>query len=329
MLALLLALLPAPQQPAAAPYDPLLLPANPPAPTVALVVDDAMRARQIPLRVYLPAGSGPAPVVLWSHGLGGNRDNSAYLGRHWSARGYLVVFLQHPGSDDSVWRSAPLGERMRAMQEAASAKNLLLRCDDVKVVLDQLTVWNTTDDHVLCGRCDLEHVGMCGHSFGAITTQAVGGQSMPLLRQKFLDRRIDAALPMSPSAPKAGDLPRAFAQVAIPWLLMTGTRDVSPIGDQTAEDRLAVYPALPTTIDRYELVLRDADHGVFGERALAPGQKDKAAHHRTILALSTAFWDTHLRGDAAARAWLHGEGARTALGDGDRWQAAAATGAAK
>jgi len=56
----------------------------------------------------------------------------------------------------------------------------------------------------------------------------------------------------------------------------------------------------------------------------------KAAHHRTILALSTAFWDTHLRGDAAARTWLHGDGGKQALGTGDRWQVgskAAATGA--
>ncbi|NLC82242.1 MAG: dienelactone hydrolase, partial [Lentisphaerae bacterium] len=43
-------------------------------------------------------------------------------------------------------------------------------------------------------------------------------------------------------------------------------------------------------------------------------------HHRAILALSTAFWDTHLRGDDAARAWLTGDGPRSVLEKNDRWQ---------
>ena len=30
-----------------------------------------MSLREIPLRIYLPAGKAPAPVVLFSHGLGG------------------------------------------------------------------------------------------------------------------------------------------------------------------------------------------------------------------------------------------------------------------
>lgn len=321
---------PAPPPTTAAPaYDPLLLPPGDAPPTLALVAHDAARARDVPLRVYLPTSTAPAPVILWSHGLGGSRDNSGYLGRHWSARGYVVVFLQHAGSDESVWRDVAPRERMAAMQRAASGANLALRCGDVQFVLDQLAVWNgeaQPEPHALRGRLDLAHVGMCGHSFGAITTQAVSGQTMPVLGAKWTDARIDAALPMSPSKPRAGDAARAFGQVAIPWLLMTGTDDRSPIGDIDVEDRLAVYPALPATIDRAELVLDGAEHSVFGERAL-PGERRarKPSHHRSILALSTAFWDTHLRGDAAARAWLHGDGPRRVLDAADRWQAATAT----
>ena len=55
-----------------------------------------------------------------------------------------------------------------------------------------------------------------------------------------------------------------------------------------------------------------------------------ADHHRTILALSTAFWDTYLRGDAAARAWLQGDGAKAAVAAKDIWQVrAAAAGSAR
>jgi len=39
-----------------------------------------------------------------------------------------------------------------------------------------------------------------------------------------------------------------------------------------------------------------------------------------ILALSTAFWDAYLRGDAAAKAWLDGEGTHSVLEKEDRWQ---------
>ena len=302
-------------------YDPLRLPdAKLPAPLLLDIRDDA-RNRTIPVRVQLPSTTTPAPVVLFSHGLGGTRDTCQYLAAHWAARGYVAVFLQHPGSDDSVWRTTKAGERMAAMKQAASGQNLLLRCGDVAAVLDTLAVWHGAADHPLAGRLDLEHTGMSGHSFGAVTTQAVAGQSMPLLGTKWTDPRIDAALPMSPSAKERNT--KSFTQVKVPWLLMTGTADTSPINDTTVEDRLRVWPSLPATIDRYELVLHDAEHSAFTERGL-PGERRQRNpnHHRAILAISTAFWDAHLRADPDALAWLHGEGARSVLEAEDRWQQA-------
>jgi hypothetical protein len=106
--------------------------------------------------------------------------------------------------------------------------------------------------------------------------------------------------------------------VAIPWLLMTGTNDGSPIGPQP--DRLGVFPALPAG-GKYELVLDGAEHSAFGDRAL-PGERlpRNPNHHRAILAISTAFWDAHLAGREDARAWLDGDGPRSVLEPGDRWQ---------
>jgi len=258
--------------------------------------------------------------VLFSHGLGGSREGSAFLGRHWAARGYVAVFLQHPGSDGSVWRGKPVGERMAAMEEAANGPNFLLRVKDVPAVLDQLAAWQTEAGHALCGRLDLARVGMSGHSFGAVTTQAVSGQAFIGGRDLFTDGRIKAALVLSPSSPRRGDPTRAFGGVRIPWMLMTGTRDVAPIGHADVASRLAVFPALPTG-DRYELVLHEAEHSVFTDRSL-PGESGRRNpnHHRVILALSTAFWDAHLRQDAAALAWLQGDGPGHLLDAHDRWQ---------
>src|ERR1035438_4187742 len=43
-----------------------------------LTAHDAKRGRDIPLRVYLPTNTAPAPVILFSHGLGGSRMGSAF-----------------------------------------------------------------------------------------------------------------------------------------------------------------------------------------------------------------------------------------------------------
>lgn len=306
---------------ATAQYDPLVVPRDAEIQTTDLTVHDEARNRDLPLRVYLPATKEPAPVVLFSHGLGGTREGSAFLGQHWAARGYVAVFLQHPGSDDSVWKDLPLAKRLAAMQQAASLPNFLLRVQDVPAVLDQLATWNAESGHPLAGRLDPERVGMSGHSFGAQTTQAVAGQSLPLGGQRFTDPRIKAAVVMSPSSPRGGgDMKAAFGSVKVPWLLMTGTKDTAPIGGQTVESRLAVFPALAAG-NKYELVLDNAEHSAFTDRAL-PGdtQRRNPNHHRAILALSTAFWDAFLRGDDAAQAWLDGSGPRDVLEAKDTWQ---------
>ncbi len=306
-------------------YDPLEVPAAEPPLPVDLDVEDTKRDRTIPIRVFLPPDAGTqvvaAPVVLFSHGLGGSRQMGAYLGRHWAARGYAAVFLQHPGSDTSVWQDVPRGQRMQAMREAASAKNLLLRVEDVPAVLDQLTAWSTEKGHAFAARLDLACVGMSGHSFGAQTTQAVGGQRMPLVQDRFVEPRIKAAVIMSPGVPQGRRDPAdAFADVTIPWLLMTGTHDTAAIGGQTVESRLAVFRALPKG-RAYEVVLEKAEHSAFTDRPL-PGDREtrNPNHHRVILALSTAFWDAFLQEDAEARDWLDGDGPKKVLEKGDRWQ---------
>ncbi len=306
---------------AALAYDPLAAPkAGSITPQDFTVTDDA-RHRDIPIRVYLPEGKAAAPVVLFSHGLGGSRENSPYLGQHWAARGYAVVFLQHAGSDDKVWKEKPVAERMDSLKGAASLTNLVDRVHDVPAVLDQLDRWNKAEGHALSGRLDLAHVGMCGHSFGAVTTQAVSGQNSPLTGQRYTDARIKAALAMSPSGPRRNvDPGTAFGSVKIPWMLMTGTLDASPIGGETPESRLKVFPALPPG-GKYELVLDGAEHSAFGDRPL-PGEtrKHNPNHHHAILALSTAFWDAYLRDDADAKKWLDGEDAKSVLEKADRWQ---------
>ena len=300
-------------------YDPLRVPDSFKPERVDLTVKDETRSREVPVRVHFPAAREAAPVLLFSHGLGGSRENAAYLADHWTARGYVVVVMQHPGSDDAVWRDAPLAQRRAALQKAAGAENFQLRVKDVPAVLDQLERWNTADGHPLQGRLDLKRVGMSGHSFGAVTTQAVSGQRFPL-GSNLTEARITAAVAMSPSPPRVGDPARAFGDVKIPWLLLTGTADDSPVGETEPADRLKVFPALPPG-QKYELVLDKARHSAFSDRLL-PGDRGgrNPNHHKAILAVSTAFWDAYLRDDASAKAWLDGEGPRRVLDPADSWK---------
>jgi hypothetical protein len=107
---------------------------------------------------------------------------------------------------------------------------------------------------------------------------------------------------MSPSAPRRGDPKAVFTDVKIPWMVLTGTKDSSPISDADAASRLLVFPALPAS-DKFELVLFNAEHSAFTDRAL-PGDSEprNPNHHRVILAVTTAFWDAYLRSDPAAKA---------------------------
>jgi predicted dienelactone hydrolase len=301
-------------------YDPLRVAPSAASETADFVVKDAGRNREIPVRVYLPPGVEAAPVVLFSHGLGGSLEGCAYLGRHWSARGYVAVFLQHPGSDESLWRGKPRGTRREAMRRAADLQNFLLRVGDVPAVLDQLEIWNKVDGHSLQGRLDPARIGMAGYSFGALTTQAVTGETF-VGKRSYTDPRIRVAIILSPSGPGLGlDPAEAFGTVAIPWMLMTGTEDVVPIGNSDLDSRLSVFPALPPG-GKYELVLYGAGHSAFADESFRRRSSEQDPnYHRAILALSTAFLDAWLRQDPEARAWLDGREPSTVLEERDRWQ---------
>lgn len=297
-------------------YDPLKPVAASPVKILDLVVHDAARSRDLPIRIYLPQITGSAPVILFSHGLGGSDKGCSYLGTHWAERGYVAVAIQHPGSDESVWQGT--ADPMSAMNKAANVKNLLLRLKDIPAVLDQLTAWNQETGNPLHNKLDLDKIGMSGHSFGAVTTEGVSGETLGWAGTRYTDPRIKAALCLSPSSPEHGKPSQAFASVKIPWMLMTGTNDEAPIGHQTLASRLAVFPALPAG-GKYELVLNGADHAAFTDNPFPKSVKNPN-HHKAILALSTAFWDAWLKDDKSARAWLDGDSALSVLTPADTFQ---------
>jgi dienelactone hydrolase len=292
--------------------------------TVEFTASEPKTKREIPLLVYLPENSAPAPLILFSHGLGGSRYGGSYLGNHWSQHGYIVVHMQHVGSDNSLWENKNKLAGYMSLKRGANGSNFEKRVRDVHAVIDQLLLWNTEKSHPLYGRINPQAIGMSGHSFGGATTQAVSGQTFPNIdsNKTVTDKRIKAALILSPSIRGTLTPQEAFGHVNIPWMLMTGTLDDSPIGQMTPEERLKVYTGLPSG-HAYQLVLEKALHSAFGDEKVKL-KRDKAPknpnHHKVILALSTAFWDGYLKGDSLKIAWLKSNAPKKIMEEKDKWE---------
>lgn len=271
---------------------------------------DAKRDRAVPVKIYLPKSGGPAPVVLFSHGLGGTRDTYEYLGSHWASHGYASVHIQHLGSDESVWRGKPPGQVMAELKKAvADPRNALNRPLDVRFVLDELTRLNR-EESPLKGRLDLARAGIAGHSFGAFTTMAAAGQVFSGAAGRSISQsepRLKAAIPISPNAPRPrekADLEKAFGSITIPTLHLTGTKDDSPVDPTTkpADRRIPFDYAVKS--ERYLVIFDGADHMVFGTK---PRSKADEKIQEWVRMGTTAFWDAYLKEDAQAKSWLSTE----------------------
>ncbi len=288
--------------------------------SVAVYYDDwydASRQRPLPVKIYHPRESaGPFPVVIFSHGLGGSRESSAFLGDHWAAHGYVVVYVQHPGSDTEVWsRGLVPGPGLKS---AVNPENSAHRVLDVKFALHELSRLNR-EDELWQGRLDLNRVGVAGHSYGAFTSLALAGQ---IFRGRdgreisLADSRIKAAVALSPPAPPdRAWRERAYQGVHIPVLHLTGTRDKSVVTSTRPEERREPYNHIDGA-DQYLLILQGGDHMVFsGRRWLPWGRKGDKRFHRIIRVSTQAFWDAYLKGDAAAKKWLATGGLDEAMGE--------------
>lgn len=282
--------------------------------TLLMTWHDAARNRDIPVKIYYPANaSKPCPTIIFSHGLGGNREGYSYLGEAWAGVGYISVHVQHLGSDDALWRGAGLDGFAAMTRAAANPINAINRAGDTSFAITQMLSLNHQAGSPLKGLIDENEIGMAGHSFGAWTTLAVVGEKTASGRP-FVDSRIKAAIAMS--APVPGGRAAAagqFDNIPVPVFHMTGTRDDSPIGDTSAPERRIPYDQ-STTPGTCLLILNGADHMTFSGRMIGGLLKDDARFQAIIVPASIAFWEATLRGNKDAHAWLYGGGFAALLG---------------
>ena len=272
---------------------------------------DAARGRDVPVRIYAPtADTAPKEklaVVLFSHGLGGNRAGGKAWGEHWASHGFISVHMQHAGSDESLWRNRKAAEVEGQLKGAMTITNLALRVGDVHYVLDEIERRAKGDAWPL-SRADTSRLGMSGHSFGAGTTLAVTGQANPASGgQAGADKRLKAAIAFSPLARNKKALDKQFGDIKLPFFSITGSLDGEVLNDGTKpSDRELPFKSMAPG-DKYLLVFEGGDHMVFGGHALG-GRRPKTARDDEIQldvkAASLAFWNAYLRNDKAALAWL-------------------------
>jgi predicted dienelactone hydrolase len=288
-------------------------------PVCDAVWHDTARNRDVPVRIRMPGGGAKAPLILFSHGLGGSLDGGKLWAQAWADAGFVVIHLQHPGSDRSVLQSGRGGAKLRmlrrmrsggggdiggALRAAMTPEQLDARAADAKFVLDQIPK-RTREGRCTLTRIDTGHIGMSGHSFGAHTTQALAGQIFARTTTATAEPRISASIAFSPSPPSMGSDAQATARMTKPFFTITGTEDTTPAASGvSAADRERPFRAMPPG-DKYLLVLKGANHAEFSGNAGGFRREGPDEHVRTaVIDTSIAFWRWTLLGDRAAKAAL-------------------------
>jgi dienelactone hydrolase len=296
-------------------------------------IDPARGGRVVPYKIYHPTDHGGQtfPIILWSHGFGGNRDGAAFLSRYLAAQGYVIVHMTHPGTDSSLWEGKP-GHPWDILRETKIPREVTFeRMHDVPFVLNQLQAW-AEENPEIGPFMDFSKIGMSGHSFGSLSTQVAAGMNLPDRAghlHNLRDERIKAGILYSPVPVNHmvddhddGDVAASlYGGIAIPLLHMTGTEDSSPIGGAPYTHRLVVFEK-STHPEKYLLVKQGGDHMVYNGTRGKLDKNDKRDLHETIIKIgSLAFWDAMLKDDKAAKDWLKGRGVQNWLGEAGEFTA--------
>jgi predicted dienelactone hydrolase len=274
---------------------------------------------ELPLRIRYPREARqPAPLVIFSHGMGGSYDAFASLTEHWASHGYIVILPTHA---DSVRRQKRGGELLRDPRGYRRRVDPEGRLADVRHILDSLDeIEKAVLGAAADGRTwiDRSRIAVSGHSAGALTAQMAIGVKVrtrsSLRLQNLGDPRLAAAIIISGQ----GTTNRMFSKdswsaLTQPMLVITGSLDTSPASDETPASRRHPYEYAPAG-DKYLLFIDGATHSSYqgndrqarntarllGE---APAT-DLARIDSAVKSQTLAFLDAYLMQDSVARAYL-------------------------
>jgi dienelactone hydrolase len=278
-----------------------------------LSVTDPTRRKDLPYKVYYPRTGGPYPVILFSHGFGGNKDAFGPIGKHWASHGYVVIHPTHAdglnrrprdpnrdGNDKSAAQPR-LGGLLGSLNNPVAIND---RVADLVLILDHLDRLPKSVPE-LRSKIDTKSIGVAGHSFGAYTTMLIGGVTVYLGNDKekrFLDKRVRCILPISAQGTgQQGLTEKSWEALKLPMMTITGTRDRGASG-QGVEWKKEPFIYSPKG-DKYLVVIDGANHFSFGGSLGARGGDIT----NSVKLCSTLFWDAYLKDSEDSRKYLQSE----------------------
>lgn len=298
------------------------------------VVRDGERGKDVTFSVDYPTRPGPYPLVIFSHGFGATRQTYVGLSAHWASQGYVVIRPAHADSGRLA-----TGEVAAAWENQTTA-DWRNRVRDIAAIIDGLDMIEQSYPE-LKGKIDHTKIGVGGHSYGAFTAMLIGGARTFPGNTNYADPRVKAVVVMSPQGPSEtfGLTSESWKEMRVPVLFMTGTDDRGLAENETPEWRRQAYEFSPAG-DKWLVVISGARHASYtgrmdptmegsargntqpmiGDttRQRLPEQDPRAPTREgtagmrirnifgQVKAISLAFWDTYLRGDAEGRTALEG-----------------------
>jgi predicted dienelactone hydrolase len=205
------------------------------------------------------------PVLLFSHGLTGNKMQNTYQVEQLVSHGYIVVGIDHTySSTASVFpdgRVAPLiQQETKSIADLDNANEQWV--EDAKFVLNQVEELAANDpDQRFTGRMDMNNVGMFGHSYGGATS----------VQMLMADSRIKAALNMDGILYGQRRIPEEG--LSKPFLMMSADSTVEYIDKSTEGPINMQKEVLPrfaniTKGGNYWMILNQTRHGSFTDFVL-------------------------------------------------------------
>ncbi len=296
-----------------------------------LTMKDLNRDRTFPVELYLPLTKSqePLPLVVISHGLGGDLTTFAYFAQHLASNGFAVAVPEHPGSSARQIEALLSG----LDSNVTPPEELIDRPLDIKFLLDRLA-------QSYGSRIDTNNVGMIGQSFGAYTTLALAGAelnwqtlerdcpnldnswNLSLLIQclalqlparisgvELKDERIKAAIAINPLVSSVFGQ-ESLSEIDIPVMFISGSSD--PITPALPE-QIIPYTWLSST-EKYLVLFKGGTHfstlnesaGSIPVPAQAIGPSPKIAQNY-VKQLGLAFFGTYITEQLVYADYLNAE----------------------
>ena len=278
------------------------------------LTDVSRNLRSIPIKVHVPNEGGPFPVIVISHGAGGNWDTHYAQARHLASHGYAVLCVEHTGSNtQNMMRDAQIWANLIAM--IRDSDEVLGRPPDISFALDRAEDWNASSAK-LRGRLDMEHVGVMGHSFGAFTTMVICGMRPALnwlkprvepgtgIGPDLSDRRVDCGVALSPQGPdEPFFISESFDYLKVPLLGISGTNDQQQ-GGLPPETRLKAFTLWPAGQNKF-IWISNARHLDFtdstGSGQFAVPSPTREDVQTVVRAATLLFFNAHLKNEVSAQ----------------------------